>query len=398
MADSVSVAEKEMLVPCTKYGAILRAQLKRPDQIKSGRQTLSAAALILLSLTWIGVFVTSGQIHEALAWVCSFSLCVVITLAWLSLSRASHRLSVFRIGENRWATLAGSIATTVAIFSGFLGGWILTHGMPHPEHMEVRRQVVDIVLVSPSDYEDRHDILPSTKPTEQPARDVSVQGRHEVVVPSIKAQPSPLHPVPLLATTTASGAKTFNTPGTFSNQKKDEMAEPAFVVRQQPSPEPASQDKKPVKTSKPKVEATQPVLEEVAPAQLLELTEPNDKASEVSQNGGHSKGGSGSQTLLVTYLRDVHRRIKHAWTPGVDDITGSAQIMFRIRKNGRLVSMKLIRSSGESDTDDSAMHAITACAPFKPLPPEFTADYLDLLYTFNYKVDQLSEVPHAELE
>lgn len=398
MADSVTVADKELRIADTRYGAILRAQFKRPDQIKSGRQTISALALVCMSLAWIGVFVTSGQTREALAWVCSFSLCAVFTLAWLSLSRASHRLSIFRIGENRWATLAGSIATTVAVFSGFLGGWILTHGMPVEQHMVVKRQVIDIVLVSPNDYEDRHDVLPSTKPTDLPARDVSVQGKHEVVVPSIKTDPSPIHPVPLLATTTAAGAKSFNAPGTLSNQKKDEMAEPAFVVRQQPSPEPASQDKKVVKTVKPKVEATQPVLEEVAPAQLLEMTEQNDKASEVSQTGGHSKGGTGSQTLLVSYLRDVHRRIKHAWTPGVDDITGSAQIMFRIRKNGRLVSMKLMRSSGESDTDDSAMHAITACAPFKPLPAEFTADYLDLLYTFNYKVDQLSEVPHAELE
>ncbi|HEY9733421.1 MAG TPA: TonB family protein [Drouetiella sp.] len=398
MADSVTVAENQLRIADTRYGAILRAQFKRPEQIKSGRQTLSALALICISLAWIGVFITSGQTREALAWVCSFSLCAVITLAWLSLSRASHRLSIFRIGENRWATLAGSIATTVAVFSGFLGGWVLTHGMPVEQHIEVKRQVIDIVLVSPNDYEDRHDVLPSTRPTDVPARDVSVQGKHELVVPSIKTHPSPIHPLPLLATTTAAGAKIFNAPGTLSNQKKDEMAEPAFVVRQQPSPEPASQDKKVAKAVKPKVEATQPVLEEVAPAQLLELTEQNDKASEVSQMGGHSKGGTGSQTLLVSYLRDVHRRIKHAWTPGVDDITGSAQIMFRIRKNGRLVSMKLMRSSGESDTDDSAMHAITASAPFKPLPPEFTADYLDLLYTFNYKVDQLSEVPHAEVE
>ncbi len=398
MVDSVTVAENETLIPSTRYGAILRSQFKRPDQIKSGRQTLAALALIAISLAWIGVFVSSGQTREALAWLCSFSMCVVITLAWLSLSRTSHRLSLFRIGENRWASLAGSIATTVAVFSGFLGGWILTHGIPVPEHMEVKRQVVDIVLVSPNDYEDRHDVLPSTKPTELPARDVSVQGKHEVVVPSVKTRPSPLHPHPLLATAAATGVKTFNAPGTLSNQKKDEMADPAFVVRQQPTPESASQDKKVAKAVKPKVEATQPVLEEVAPAQLLEITEQNDKASEVSQNGGHSKGGTGSQTLLVSYLRDVHRRIKHAWTPGVDDITGSAQILFRIRKNGRLVSMKLMRSSGESDTDDSAMHAITACAPFKPLPAEFTAEYLDLLYTFNYRVDQLSEVPHAELE
>ncbi len=397
MTDFAPVAEKESLISDTKYGAILRAQFKRPDQLKSGRQTISALALIALSLVWIGVFVTSGQVREALAWVCSFSLCAVITFAWLSLSRASHRLSIFRIGENRWATLSGSIATTVAVFSGFLGGWILTHGMPDPERMVVKRQVIDIVLVSPNDYEDHHDILPSTKPTNLPARDVPVQGKEVAVAPSIKVQPSPAHPVPLLATSTAAGAKNFNNPGTHSNQQKDEIAEPAFVLRQ-PSPAPASQNKKIAKAVQPKVEATQPVLEEVAPAQLLEMTEQNEKASEVSQTGGHSKGGNGSQTLLVAYLRDLHRRIKHAWTPAVDDLTGSAQIMFRIRKNGRLVSIKLLRSSGESDTDDSAMHAITAAAPFKPLPPEFTAEYLDLQYTFNYRVDQLSEVPHAELE
>ncbi len=397
MSDFAPVAEKETLIADTKYGAILRSQFKRPDQLKSGRQSIAAITLIALSLVWIGVFVTSGQTREALAWICSFSLCAIITTAWLSLSRSSHRLSLFRIGENRWATLAGSIAATVAVFSGFLGGWILTHGMPVPERLLVKRQVIDIVLVSPNDYEDRHDILPSTKPTNLPARDVSVQGKPVVVVPSIKVQPSPVQPVPLLATTTAAGAKNFNNPGTYSNQQKDEIAEPAFVLRQ-PSPAPASQNKKVTKALQPKVEATQPVLEEVAPAQLLEITEQNDKTSEVSQNGGHSKGGTGSQTLLVAYLRDIHRRIKHAWVPNVDDITGSAQIMFRIRKNGRLVSIKLLRSSGESDTDDSAMHAITASAPFKPLPPEFTAAYLDLQYTFNYKVDQLSEVPHAELE
>jgi TonB family protein len=297
------------------------------------------------------------------------------------------------VGDSGWFNSRNSSG-----FLRFSGGLDSHTWHAHSRAFRSKRQVIDIVLVSPNDYEDRHDVLPSTKPTDVPARDVAVQGKHETVVPSIKVPTPAVRPVPVLATVTARGVKNFNLPGAFSNQRKDEVADPAFVVRQQPSPAPASQNKKIAAVVQPKVEATQPVLEEVAPAQLLEMTEQNEKASEVSQNGGHSKGGTGSQTLLVAYLRDVHRRIKHAWTPGADDITGSAQIMFRIRKNGRLVSMRLIRSSGESDTDDSAMHAITACAPFKPLPPEFTADYLDLLYTFNYKVDQLSEVPHAELE
>jgi TonB family protein len=398
MVDCAQLTEKQELLPDTKYGAILRAQLKRPDQLKQSRQIVASMALISLSLAWIGVFFVSGQIKDTLAWACSFFALAAVTLAWSFSSRSAHPLNLFKIGENRWATLAGSLATTLAIFSGLLGTLILTHGMPSLQRMEVKRQVIDIVLVSPSDYEDRHDILPSTKPTELPARDVTVQGKPVVIVPSIKAAPTLDRPV-IKSTTTASGAKNFNNDGVRSNQTKDATAEPSFIVRQQPTAVPTSVGKKAAKVLQPKVEAAQPVLEEVAPPQILEVTDSQtEKASEVSQTGGHSTGGSGSQTLLVTYLRDLHRRIKHAWSPGVDDITGSAQIMFRIRKNGRLVSLKLMRSSGEADTDESAMHAITASAPFKALPPEFTADYLDLLYTFNYKVDQLSEVNAAPIE
>ena len=61
-------------------------------------------------------------------------------------------------------------------------------------------------------------------------------------------------------------------------------------------------------------------------------------------------------------------------------------------KNGTLASIKLVTSSGDSDADGSAMRAIAACSPFKSLPTDYPAAYLDLQYTFNYSVDELSEV------
>ena len=400
MVDCAPVAEKSTILASTTYGAIVRAQLKRSDQIESGRQFYASIALVCLSLGWVGVLVATKHANDALPWVVSFLISACSTGVWFFLARSPSSLSIFKIGESRWTSLASTLALTLSLFSAVLGAWILTHGMPDLQHIEVKRQVIDIILVSPNDYEDRHDLLPSTKPTNVPAREVTVQGKPNIVLPSIKAKPlpTPVAPKPLLATTTSANAKSFNNESTLSRQKMEALPEPSFVLRQ-PTPPPASQNRKLAKVTQPKIEAAQPVLEEVAPAQMFEVTDsPNEKASEVSQSGGHSSGGTGSQTLLVSYLRDVHRRIKKAWTPGSDDATSSAQIMFRIRKNGRLISMKLVHSSGESETDQSAMHAVTASAPFKPLPNDFPADYLDLLYTFNYKVDSLSEVPPPQLE
>ena len=115
-------------------------------------------------------------------------------------------------------------------------------------------------------------------------------------------------------------------------------------------------------------------------------------ANELWQAGGHSKGGTGSPSTLATYLKDLHRRIKRAWVPPVGE-TRTAQILFRIKRGGNLTSIKLERSSGNTDSDEAAMAAIASCSPFKSLPDDYPGEYLDLEYTFNYTVDRLSEMP-----
>jgi outer membrane biosynthesis protein TonB len=138
-------------------------------------------------------------------------------------------------------------------------------------------------------------------------------------------------------------------------------------------------------------QASPMMLEDVSPAQLMEVSDQQEeKEGEISQTGGHSHGGTGSQPLLVSYLNDIHKRIKRAWVPPQGE-TRSARILFRIKKNGRLSSIKLVDSSGLFSSDQSAMHAIVASAPFKVLPAEYPAEFLDLLYTFNYTRDEISE-------
>jgi TonB family protein len=263
------------------------------------------------------------------------------------------------------------------------------------------RQVVEIELVSDKDFQDKQDILPGS-----------------VVKPSLKshkndAEYNQRSPVPLPKQPPASSSRsTMNSvagsvaPGKSQqkpNVSNERTASPRRQQAEQPSERyiinvaeaPRAAHGTPAPATTPgdlKSRSRQPVMEEVAPPEMMEITEnQGDNGNDTYQPGGHSSGGTGKKTQLVNYLKELHRRIKHAWTPPAGE-ERSAEILFRIRKNGTLASIKLVTSSGDSDADGSAMRAIAACSPFKTLPTDYQAAYLDLQYTFNYKVDELSEV------
>ena len=133
-------------------------------------------------------------------------------------------------------------------------------------------------------------------------------------------------------------------------------------------------------------------LEEVYPPEMIELVDNNgDQSLNVWQPGGHSSGGSGQRSDLMDYLKDLNRRIKSLWSPPGND-SHVAEVLFRIRKTGQLAFLKVLHTSGSADVDESILKSITAAAPFKPLPGDYPNDYLDVKYTFNYKVDGLAEV------
>jgi TonB family protein len=287
--------------------------------------------------------------------------------------------------------LRQSLAVSYATFSIGLCLWLACHHsfqLKEPP-ITARHQVIDIELVSQADYEDRKDILPSSKEKE------SLKERHttaEITKQSI----TPL--ARRLPNTTTSQLAKIATPPAPQHTAKIASAASFAIFPMKVSDSPRSNPLTAPPSSQPVRAAQQPVLEEVAPPEMVELTDnQGDKSSESFQAGGRSKGGTGAPSTLVTYLKELHRRIKHAWTPPFGE-TRSAEILFRLKRNGKLSSIKLVASSGDSDADAEAMHAIATCAPFKALPPDYPADYLDLQYTFNYKADELSEVAAGRTE
>ena len=57
-----------------------------------------------------------------------------------------------------------------------------------------------------------------------------------------------------------------------------------------------------------------------------------------------------------------------------------------------MCSIKLATSSGDPAVDESALSAISNCAPYSQLPSEYPQEFLDLRYTFNYTADELKAV------
>ena len=86
------------------------------------------------------------------------------------------------------------------------------------------------------------------------------------------------------------------------------------------------------------------------------------------------------------YMRDLQRRIKMNWDPPKGNESKRVVLMFKIAKDGRLLSCTVHKSSGLPAADKAAINAVHLTAPFKPLPANFTGSSVDIQFTFDYNV------------
>lgn len=412
---------------------------------------ISGWVLITGSFAWILGLLVANLSHETLPWCATLLLVSGATIAWLYGKSSGNALHLFKLGESRPIATAEGLAISFMAFSCLLCTFMSIYKFA-PAVPVVRRQVVDIEFVSGSDAVDRHDILPGTKEkssekkmssnalasshgralsqqrlpsqthngSERVARNGSSTTANQQVAldsnrmfvaqqPESNRSQSPSSSRPTV--TTKSATPDSGTP--ISARKPDEAKAPPMVVVSHPasflSPAPLAsmapggshwqtQTVAPSRHSRASASRTAATMEEVAPPEMVELTDSQGEthSNELWQAGGHSNGGTGSPSTLATYLKDLHRRIKRAWVPPVGE-THTAEILFRIKRTGHLTSIKLVRSSGNSESDESAMAAIASCSPFKSLPDDYPGEFLDLQYTFNYTVDRLSEMPSHQM-
>lgn len=86
------------------------------------------------------------------------------------------------------------------------------------------------------------------------------------------------------------------------------------------------------------------------------------------------------------YMRELQRRIKMNWDPPKGNESKRVVLLFKIAKDGRLLSCSVFKSSGLPGADKAAINAVQATAPFRPLPPEFKGQSIDIQFTFDYNV------------
>lgn len=124
--------------------------------------------------------------------------------------------------------------------------------------------------------------------------------------------------------------------------------------------------------------------------------------SKLAKGGGGGTGGYGNpgpgnpngrpgidairEPDFGPYMRDLQRRIKMNWDPPKGNESKRVVLMFKIAKDGRLLSCSVFKSSGLPNADKAAINAVQATAPFRPLPADFKGPSIDIQFTFDYNV------------
>ena len=137
-----------------------------------------------------------------------------------------------------------------------------------------------------------------------------------------------------------------------------------------------------------------------APAPSLAPT--GGGGSKLAKSGGGGTGGYGNpgpgnpngrpgidavrEPDFGPYMRELQRRIKMNWDPPKGNESKRVVLLFKIAKDGRLLSCSVFKSSGLPGADKAAINAVQATAPFRPLPAEFKGQSIDIQFTFDYNV------------
>lgn len=110
-------------------------------------------------------------------------------------------------------------------------------------------------------------------------------------------------------------------------------------------------------------------------------------------NVGNPGGGGGAPGIdalrepdFGPYMRELQRRIKMCWDPPKGNESKTVVLLFKIAKDGRLLTCRVHKSSGLPSADQAALKAVEQAAPFKPLPGDFKGQNIDIQFTFDYRV------------
>jgi len=95
------------------------------------------------------------------------------------------------------------------------------------------------------------------------------------------------------------------------------------------------------------------------------------------------------EAKYISYFSRIKQQIQRVWvypSQGIKrTLSGELTLKFEISKDGNLLSLRLINSSGSNILDANAVRAVRGAAPYYPFPKIITKKKLSILATFVYK-------------
>ncbi len=86
------------------------------------------------------------------------------------------------------------------------------------------------------------------------------------------------------------------------------------------------------------------------------------------------------------FMANLQKKIKSNWNPPRGQKSKRVIVLFKLTKDGNLISSNIKQSSGNQDVDQAALEAVKKSAPFDSLPAEYDEEDIDIQFTFDYNV------------
>lgn len=97
-----------------------------------------------------------------------------------------------------------------------------------------------------------------------------------------------------------------------------------------------------------------------------------------------------SDERYAPYLTKIKEKIEEIWSyphkAFERKIEGISTVRFSIDKSGKLVTNRIIKSSGYDVLDREAVSVVRAATPFEPFPQSIVLSRLHILATFRYRL------------
>jgi|GEM_PF-6076215 len=99
-----------------------------------------------------------------------------------------------------------------------------------------------------------------------------------------------------------------------------------------------------------------------------------------------------AEKLFYVYMENLQKKIKANWYPVKDYGNKRIVVMFKVDRNGKLLNLKILKSSNNQKQDKIALEAVKKSAPFDPLPAKYKEKDVDIQFTFDYKPASIKNI------